>query len=133
MAACEGYIEIVQLLLDQGADIAAVDGDGSTAPHSASRKGHTEVVRPHLGHGANVGLADKRTTSNQYILPLTGASSMWSNCCDKGAVITAVAYEGSTPLHYAAFNGQVETVKLLLDISSDRLDTGNLYARTPLS
>ncbi len=41
---CQEAIEICQLLIDSGADVAARDGDGNTPVHWASRAGHSEVL-----------------------------------------------------------------------------------------
>jgi ankyrin repeat protein len=49
-----GHTEIVQLLLEKGADVNAKDDDGRTALMLAAEKGHTEIVQLLLERGANV-------------------------------------------------------------------------------
>ncbi|KAK2776656.1 nacht and ankyrin domain protein [Colletotrichum kahawae] len=53
-AACAGNEEIVQVLLDNGADINAVDGSGETAVYKAVVGQHCGVVRILLDRGADV-------------------------------------------------------------------------------
>jgi ankyrin repeat protein len=71
-AACEGHVEVVRILLERGANVHAqlkviqadaissyvmisfVDQDHSTALHVACEKGHLDVVRHLLDHGANI-------------------------------------------------------------------------------
>ncbi len=52
--ACQlGHADIVRSLLDAGADVNSVAGDGSTPLISAVFKGHIDVVKMLLDHGAN--------------------------------------------------------------------------------
>ena len=44
MAAAEGNLEVVKLLLEEGADKSMVDTDGESAAHFARLNGHTEIV-----------------------------------------------------------------------------------------
>jgi uncharacterized protein len=58
IAAELGYLEIVDLLLDRGADIEATDDLGQRALLSAARFGRTEVVRCLLDRGADINAVD---------------------------------------------------------------------------
>lgn len=55
-AALSGNIEVVTLLLDNGAEIDAVDAQGLTALHWAAWQGQPEVARLLVGRGASVDL-----------------------------------------------------------------------------
>jgi hypothetical protein len=48
----------VRLLLELGADVNAVDGDGRTALHGAAHKGRNEVVQLLVDHGAKLDAHD---------------------------------------------------------------------------
>jgi ankyrin repeat protein len=53
-------IEAIQLSLEAGADINAVDGRGQTALHGAALKGYDQVVQFLADHGARLDAKDRR-------------------------------------------------------------------------
>ena len=53
-------IATMQLLMDQGADVNAVDGAGMTPVHGAAQRGLDEVVQFLADHGAKLDVKDKR-------------------------------------------------------------------------
>jgi ankyrin repeat protein len=59
MASREGHIEVVQLLLDRGADVNAQDDDLSTPLHFAARCGDLQVAEVLIKHDANPHLQNK--------------------------------------------------------------------------
>ncbi|KAK3090028.1 hypothetical protein FSP39_008640 [Pinctada imbricata] len=50
LAVSQGRIEMVEMLLDVGADVNAQDNEGSTAVMCACEHGHTNIVKLLLGH-----------------------------------------------------------------------------------
>jgi ankyrin repeat protein len=63
-------LEAVQICLDLGIDVNAVDGDGRTALHGAAHKGRNAVVQLLVEHGAKLDARDKgsRDTINGELL-----------------------------------------------------------------
>jgi len=51
-ASYNGALEVVRLLLEQGADVEAKDEDGKTALQQAGDRGHDEIVKLLREHGA---------------------------------------------------------------------------------
>lgn len=118
-AAENGHIEIVKLLLANGADITVQDAKGWTPLNSAAWGGHLEVVKLLLENGA-----DFTVPSNDYWTPLVVAAyhghlSVVQLLLEKGADIIASTEDGWTPLNSAARGGHLEVVKLLLENGAD--------------
>jgi len=68
-AARDGELEIAQILIDWGADVNWIDGEGVTPLILASFKGHREVVVLLLAHNADVTVQDQwQRTALDYAL-----------------------------------------------------------------
>jgi ankyrin repeat protein len=83
LAAHSGFTDLVEFLLDQGADVNA-SGAGFTALHAAIMRRDEALVRTLLAHGAdpNLALADwtptRRQSSDFHFEPeLVGATPFW--------------------------------------------------------
>ncbi|QDV82168.1 ankyrin repeat domain-containing protein [Planctomycetes bacterium TBK1r] len=72
-AALLGNIEIVKLLLERGANVAATNRDGTTPLHVAAFMCHTEVVELLLENGASPGRENNRGDS-----AIDSVSGQWS-------------------------------------------------------
>ncbi|EPS72596.1 hypothetical protein M569_02160 [Genlisea aurea] len=57
--ACQGDVEAVQGLLDDGVDVNSIDLDGRTALHIAACEGHIDVVKLLLSRKANIDARDR--------------------------------------------------------------------------
>jgi ankyrin repeat protein len=125
---------VVQLLLDEGANVDAIDSDYGRTPLSwAAERGHEAVVRLLLDNGAAVDAVD-----NEYgQTPLSwaieqGHEAVVRLLLDKGAAVDAVSKKYSrTPLLWAARGGNLAIVRLLLDIGAAIND--DRVSQTPLS
>jgi 26S proteasome non-ATPase regulatory subunit 10 len=58
-AASAGHVDILQLLLNHGASVNAVNNDGRTPLHYAASWGHVDILQLLLSHGASVNAVDK--------------------------------------------------------------------------
>ena len=75
-AAREGHIEVAKSLLDGGADIDQIAGDGSTPLVSAVQNGHFDLALVLVERGANPNLA----THTDGVAPLFGVlQTQWAN------------------------------------------------------
>ena len=68
----KGHLEVVQLLLEAGADKNAVSANGATAMMSAAQHGHLEVVRVLLGAGAEKNAATANRVTALMVAALDG-------------------------------------------------------------
>ena len=131
-AISEGYLGIVRILLDRGADVnAARTNNGMTSLMWASLKGHLEIARLLLDRGANVNAARRDWGESVNSAMNDGMTSlMWASqkghleiarlLLAKGADVNAAKKDnGGTSLMFACSNGRLEIVKLLCSAGAD--------------
>lgn len=125
MAAIEGHLECVRVLMDNGAPVEAVDNQGLTALHCAcmcKKPSHLLDVVLAL---VNAGRADVCKKTNAGNTPLhyfvrneCEDSVMFlevlSLLLTKGANVNTQTKLGETPLHQAAIRGLEQNVMMLL-------------------
>ena len=127
-AARNGDIETATVLLDAGADFAAVTRIGSHTPlHVASKVGSGVVVETLLAAGAD---PNAMTTTGVTSLHLSAASG------DIKAVRALLAYQvninvresgwGQTPLMFASASNRVAVIEALLEAGADTQMTGKV-------
>ena len=114
-AAANGQVETVQLLLDRGANIDAlnsVNGSQHSALYTAVRENRFDVVKLLLSRGVDV-----KKGVNIYALQAAaarGSTDVAQVLLSKGADVNVMAYE-ETPLQAAVRRQHVDMVKLLLN------------------
>jgi ankyrin repeat protein len=103
-AAQMDHIEMVRLLLDKGANTGARDKGyetAQTALHYAARNG-------------NVGLANLLITRGAHV-DAPGKMYIVIHSATYHGLLVRFVEPGMTPLHWAAYHGQIDMVRLLLD------------------
>ena len=115
------YIEIARLLIEAGAEVDAVDGDGFTPLMYAAKNHHIQLCRHLIGAGADPGWAlhGKPATTTDKKLQQAGAL---------GVFVLPVA---QNPLHIAAKEGVTPVFELLVRAGGD-LFLPNSEGKTPL-
>ncbi|CAI7652798.1 unnamed protein product [Penicillium crustosum] len=114
-----GFLDIVQLLIQRGADIGASDSCGETPLYIACENGRIEVVRLLLDKGADVhhhnqfGWTPVNTASDE------GFSDIVLLLVERGADINFPNQAGEAPLYSASWEGHIEVVRLLLERGAD--------------
>lgn len=109
-AALRGSESLVQLLLENGADISAADKNGQTALHVAAEipGGNGSLIRLLLDKGADISARIKLDPSRE-----AGARAKWRETVGLGPEI------GWTALHFAAERENESLVQLLLEKGAD--------------
>ena len=71
-AARDGFTEIARLLIDHGAEVNWIDGEGVTPLILASFKDHIELVQLLLAHGADITIRDQMGPDCAGLCPTAG-------------------------------------------------------------
>ena len=87
-AAVRGHKDVVALLLDKGADIAATGNWGKTALRLAAERGHKDVVALLLDKGANITATEITGATALHFAAESGHKDVVALLLDKGADIT---------------------------------------------
>jgi ankyrin repeat protein len=119
-AAMRGDLSRVEVLLQQGADVNAAQGDGMTALHWAAELGHADMAARILEAGADVSV---KTRVGDYtplhVAARGGHADVTRVLLEAGADPSMRTGTGGTmPLHFAASTASEETVAALLEFGA---------------
>ena len=113
VASWEGHIEIVKLLIENGADVNASRPYGDiTALNEASQNGHTEIVKLLIKHGA----------IDSSLIDAAGSGDIEKvrTLIEEGTDVNIRAYGNNvTALNEASENGHLEIVQYLVEKGAD--------------
>lgn len=116
--------EIAKVLLDNGADIKALDMMGASALHYAAQRGEASLIELLVSRGADVNQRDK---SGRGVLhwacalsgerKIAAVNALLKHC--KNIDVNRADKKGFTPLHLAIMANDKELVDLLLKAGAD--------------
>ena len=122
----------VQSLLQQKADVNAVQADGATAIQWAAYRDDLEMADALIAAGANIKLANREGATPLYLASLHGSAPMLDRLLKAGADPNALGPEGETPLMLAARTGNLDAMRVLLDHHADVNAKDKLRSTTAL-
>ncbi|KAH7387209.1 hypothetical protein KP509_16G010800 [Ceratopteris richardii] len=111
-----------QYLIEHGADVNAIDLDsGQSALHWTAVRGAIQVAELLLQNGAQLELGDRNGYRVAHVTAQYGQTALLYHIATKwGADIDACDNDGRSPLHWAAYKGFVDCVRLLLFMDAYR-------------
>ena len=127
-----GDLEAVRALLKRPAELAAVEGDGTTALHWAVRADNLEAARLLLRAGANPKAQTRHGITPLALAVTNGSVSMTDMVLKAGADPNVALPEGETILMTAARTGQPDVLTLLLRHGADIHARENWFGETAL-
>lgn len=132
LAASEGNLDIVDLLLSARADVDVRQTTSETALQLSIFQGHCNVAKLLISHGANLNLSTKQGLTALHVAARDDNSAILALLVERRAVLDAQTTPGGwTPLHMAAHNGRMDTVMNLVEAGAD-LNVKNEEGKTAL-
>ena len=127
-ASVYGDTKLVRKLLDEGADVNAKSGSGSTALMMASSKGHKEIVAMLLEkkYGADVNVKNNEGWTALDRASLNEHTEIVEMLLKNGADVNTKDNGGYTALIEASRKGHTEIVAMLLEKGADVNATNNI-------
>lgn len=117
-------LDVIDLLVNAGADVNIRDFDGETPLMNAVYKRYTSIARKLIDLGANVNIANHSSQETAVHFAVSfDHSEILPMLLDKGADYTARNIHGKSILHMAARTGGAKTVTALSKANLMGLDT----------
>ena len=113
-AAKQADVAAVRALLEQGAAVDAIEGDGTTALHWASYHDEIATVQRLLTAGADVNVANDLGVTPLWTASQNGSEELVRILLTAGANPNLALLSGETPVMVAARSGVREVVGLLV-------------------
>ncbi|XP_067661991.1 ankyrin-3-like [Haliotis asinina] len=114
-AAQYGYKEVVELLMEKGANLSLVNDKSRNILHVACSRGRLEVVKYVLSQNiVDINSRGRSKKTPAMIAAESGYKEVVELLMEKGANMSLVSDRGSNILHLACSRGRLEVVKYVL-------------------
>jgi len=121
-----GYAKMCKLLLENGADVNAGDGNLETPLMRAVEGGHVDIVCLLLERGSDVCAENQAGLTALHIAAALARKELFPLLVERGANPNSPCSKqykdwdgGRTPVHYAAHNGDLDAFRCLLTLGGD--------------
>ncbi|KAK2745548.1 hypothetical protein FQN57_003673 [Myotisia sp. PD_48] len=114
-AAHCGYKEIVEILIENNADINGSTCDYGTALEAASGQGHLDVVKILIEKGANINAVSELYGTPLHVASTAGKKEVVKILIENGANVNPPCLRHGTPLQGASSGGYKEVVEVLIE------------------
>lgn len=127
------HADVVEILIDAGADVEIKNKYGETALIRATSKGHLAVVKVLVEEGkADLNAKDNTGLSSLIIAAFKGYQIIVEYLITKGADVDIESDAGESPIHGAVQGGKLETVKYLIEQAGANVDARQYDLATPI-
>ncbi|URD98432.1 DHHC palmitoyltransferase [Musa troglodytarum] len=120
-AALNNRTAAAQYIIEHGGDVNTTDNTGQTALHWSAVRGHVQVAELLLKEGARVDVADLYGYQTTHVAAQYGQTAFLYHIVTKWDADPDVPdNDGRSPLHWAAYKGFADCVRLLLFLDAYR-------------
>uniref|UniRef100_A0A7N0RGC7 S-acyltransferase n=1 Tax=Kalanchoe fedtschenkoi TaxID=63787 RepID=A0A7N0RGC7_KALFE len=120
-AALNNRAAAAQYIIEHGADVNAMDHTGQTALHWSAVRGGIQVAELLLQEGARVNAADMYGYQTAHVAAQYGQTAFLYHIVTKWNANPDVPdNDGRSPLHWAAYKGFADCIRLLLFLDAHR-------------
>ena len=124
----EGFYDIVQLLVQNGADIHVCHTCNMTPLYLASKHGHSKIVEYLSENGADVNMCDQVNKSQLYVASENGRVEVVNILLKHEADYLLNSKYGTSPLQIAVLCNRTDVAHQLIRIENQHMKyKGNLY------
>ncbi|KFK33845.1 hypothetical protein AALP_AA5G067400 [Arabis alpina] len=120
-AALNSRTAVAQYIIEHGGDVNARDHTGQTALHWSAVRGAIQVAELLLQEGARVDAADMNGYQPTHVAAQYGQTAFFCHIVSKwNADLDVPDNDGRSPLHWAAYKGYADSIRLLLFLDAYR-------------
>ena len=128
MAADEGYISVIESLIERGVSVDALDKNGRSALHIAARSNHRDLVDFLLTKGACLELQDKFLRTPLITAAEMGSRNAVESLLNRGAQVNAKTRDWWSALTYCVVQEDCDLAKRLIRAGADVNDCDSLFS-----
>ncbi|MGL5028592.1 MAG: ankyrin repeat domain-containing protein [Wolbachia pipientis] len=118
--------EMVELLIEKGANINAVNESKNTPLHAATLSGKREVVELLIGEGAHIDAIDDNGNTPLSWAAEHSQKGVIESLLEKGANIDVIDGDGNTPLNCVIISNKIDNAELIVNHIA-KLEATGLY------
>ncbi|VDI39710.1 Hypothetical predicted protein [Mytilus galloprovincialis] len=119
ISSAYGYTEVVQMLINNMADINKCNDEDGSPLFIACQVGHTEVVQMLINKKADINKCKDTGSSPLYVACQEGHTEVVQMLINNKADINKCRDTEASPLYVACYNGHTEVVKMLINNKAD--------------